>query len=649
MSSTGHYLKPGKKATAPTVVFTVVCDTKTQVIEGTRHYVDKTLSNGMVSVSKKRDGNWSLPKFQPFITGKELIRFIETHSDNRRRNYIFSPVVSDILTLCGLWDFFESKGILWIAEKKRKKLNKESEDYKALVDIRRCVIRGKPDILDYAHGGKRYIWLSSLQYIDADDETLGRSVAYTWLEDYYAKNGGMPDKRTLLQRCLLWQVVLRKMFDWWTTYTKAPWGLTAGALSMGVLRSNVKPKSLCTHKDESTHRIERSSCYGGRATIWYSGNIINSFSSTPNWFKAIRPRMDNTIIGPLHYVDVRSMYPFLLRDRMYPCKLIRPYKEMGLDSLKSYLSAYGAIATVQLDTHIPEYPYRRDDRISYPIGWFQTILCGPELERAICEGSVVRCYGAALYELGRPFREAADFLIEMRMNARLQANHADELFAKTLAVSLGGKLAQRKGTWIDRFDVFPERQWGEWRVINWDTQESRRFRSLCGTVQEYIRDSIGTGPYTASFAYLTAYGRDLMRQIRYDCPDMSVIQQDTDGLWVLGDSCLAQLKQKYKFGDVAGSLRVIRSSEYGRFFTPRHYVTDQGWKLSGFHNHTVDIETMTVSDSHSINPAMIGCRENPHTIREQTRSSSLTGLVIDGQLSPSGWVYPSRYYPPKNV
>lgn len=649
MASTGRYLKVGRGCTTPSVVIGISVEPKVLQWSHTDTYCDEIFGRAVASISTKTRGKWSKPRIEEFDNTDELHKWVRHRAVDRKRNYIITPCASRTLVLTKWWEYAERHGVLFTPKGMDVATIDGSIDLSSLHFVSRMCLRGKPDILSYRHFCKSYMWLSGVNYFDASETVLADSVSHLIPEGYRDYRNHADSRKRLIYQCVLWQTAFCALVDWWRFNARAPFGLTVGQLAIGILRSYLVPKSLSTHSNESAHKLERIACYGGRASLWYVGNIGNGFpQSDRNSRDSVSADVPN-ISGPISHIDVRSMYPTILRDSSFPCKFHKhwgPVKPSQLADLQRY---YGTIANVRVRIHNAEYPLRTNTSVIYPRGVFQTVLAGPDLEALAGRDEILEVYDCVTYILGKPFSRAADFLLKARLAARKQRDLAWELFAKTLGASLGGKLAQKSGHWVDHRNKCADRLWGEWVDYNADTGTGRRFRAVSGMVSEYIEDSSGKGPFTACFAYLTAYGRQLMRRVRECFDTETVVSQDTDGLWILGDIPYDRLRGVIQFGDEPGQMQLKGTSANGYFITPKHYYTDFGWVLSGLHNPIPEPKQFKFKDSYDQNPLVNGCRNLPIHVRRVTRVSTLMPLQHTSGRSPFGWVRPLYIDPPDEI
>lgn len=640
MGRTGYYLKPGTKPTAPSSVFTVVIDPIVTPASTNETMFIRTFGKAAATYSKFRRGKWSDLEVEEFSDAAELWRWIERTADSQRRNYCLAPIASDVLTLAYFWEEVSNGANGRLLERRGE--CRRGNDLPAVPQtlFRRLVVRGRPDIVDYARDQKRYLWLSGIQYLPVAEDDIARSLGYEWAETPHRPNTGESSFRKPLERAVLWSLAFRRIVDWWRDESNAPWGLTVGALSVGMLRTHLAPKSLCTHKDEEAHRLELAAQFGGRASTWYFADVIGVDPKTNREVRPPTPPTPFAIKGPVALWDVASMYPSLLRDRTFPVKLVSRRGEVPVKTLIAACELMPTIATVTIRTLIAEYPYRVKNDVLYPIGEFTTTLTSPEILKLLSHGDIVKCHAMAMYQAGQPFAPAAGELISLRTKARCAGDNTAQLFAKLLSNSLGGKLAQKKGGWVSDPKAIAEREWGEWHKINAQTGESVRYRATAGQVYRYEKKNANAGPFGAAFAFLTAYGRLMMREIREMLPPESVLSQDTDGLWVTADGSRAIRESGQSRDREAGSLRLERLESAARWFGPRHYWTPSHWTLAGFRHPAVVPESLTLTHTLELNPVTGSVAFPPHHLLTVDRTARLSFDRQHLAIAQTGWSAP---------
>lgn len=141
--------------------------------------------------------------------------------------------------------------------------------------------------------------------------------------------------------------------------------------------------------------------------------------------------------GRLFYIDVNSMYPFVMR-RAFPNPNVFERKR------KPNLDRFGIVhATVKVptDTYFPPLPHR-SERLLFPVGTFRGSWIYPEyaamLERG---GKALKIHGCIEFPIPCvPFRDYVDFLYPLKQQA---ATDVERQGIKLLLNSLYGKFGER--------------------------------------------------------------------------------------------------------------------------------------------------------------------------------------------------------------
>lgn len=638
--NTGRYIKPGRGPSAPGVLFCVVPVTRTDRHERYSHITVRSLVSVWACVSYRRRGKWSVPIVANLNDGIELREWMEANAMKGRRNWVVSPIASDALTLTGWWEYVDRMGCRMADRKVDRSCDVPTDSAGSRVVFDALVVRGTPDIVGYTHKGASWRWVSGRQYYPDGAETGSAGVNAPGGDR--GANGVQSDNQYLggEAECRRWHSAIVQLADWWLTVSQTPFGCTIGQMSVGMLRSYSPPKMLVTHNDEDTHMLERSAAYGGRASTWYVGNIGHGLDFPIQRFDSDGKCYYQEVDGPVYHMDVRSMYPWLMREHLFPVRRLYYRERMSVPDLLSMCKNYGVIAHVSADTPKAEYPVREGERVTYPVGRIVSTLTGPELLRLACDGAIVKVHRCAFYKLGRPFEQFASKMMALRVKARDEGRKPDEAFAKLLANSLSGKLAQRSGGWErDPASDEPGR-WGESFAGSVTTGLCVRRRHIAGIGWRWVDDVSGKGPYTFAFAYLCAYGRLHMRALRERCPAGSVVSQDTDGIHVLQSGYDALSCVQGLVGEAPGQLSKKGSGYSARFFGPRHYWVEGEWTLSGFSSKEVDLAALTVVDTTDSTLWSNRPRSAPTTVNATERRSALKLDIGDGVVQPDGWVDP---------
>lgn len=636
-----RYLKGVGKSSAP-VVLVVAC-AETDSVPGARSSDTQFRRAVAVWCTKGRrvGTRWYGSADPERMTVPEWWTWIESQAVGRRRVYVISPTASDMLTLTGFWDHATDGRfkLLWQPDDDQGDDLPAGKERKPTVG--RLVMAGRPDIIDCRSGGGSLTFLSARNYGDVDLGTLGISVGGDGAL-YSALAGLRPGHRDrVAAECTALTAYFRSLVSRWVAEGNGPWRETVGQCVLSLWRARFYSEKVCRHSDPEASELEAEANYGGRASVWYWGSVGDP-ATLPGDCQPIPPlspwRLRNT---SAHRLDVRSMYPTLLRDREFPTRLLSVRDSVPESDWDGWTKHVGCIARVELETDIGEYPMRDRDRLRFPAGRFWTTLAGPELREAFLRGHLRRIGQCARYALGKPLAAVAGHLLSERQRAMANHDILGASWLKLLANSLGGKFAQRADRWIAAPSASGGPEWGEWIMDRGETDEPWRMRSIAGVPFRCERGKPGGKLLSAVFAYLTAYGRLQMLALREALPARSVLSQDTDGLWVT-DVGLAAAESLGLLGtDEPGRLRYVETVGFARWLSPRHYYAGGQWTLAGTVLGSAWVSDREVVETRSVNPVRYRPTEAPREMMVFTARKELGELRPDVPVDAlTGWSRP---------
>lgn len=297
-------------------------------------------------------------------------------------------------------------------------------------------------------------------------------------------------------------------------------------------------------------------------------------------------------------------------------------------------------------TDEPSYPLRDGERVAYPVGEFRTALAGPELLRAVMLDEVLAVHRLCTYRGGRPFAAAADSLLQLRQDAKKVGEPVWEMLVKALSNAFGGKLAERRFEWVAQPRTIPLMKWGEWSNAPPDPEDRQVWRAAVGLVWERNTPKHKGRPLASCFAYLTAYGRHLMWKLCRLIPRDQLVSMDTDGIWVRKPSGYLFQKVRRAALNDGFTLRRVGGSAGGVWYDARHYWTDKGWVLSGYHEPRRTGRGLTFTDTQVHIPSAELEERAPTTVLQLTRTTKLHAGRMRERVGPDGWARPVRLAPP---
>lgn len=350
------------------------------------------------------------------------------------------------------------------------------------------------------------------------------------------------------ERC---QRYLDSVLLWMHTLRENGWGAlrcTAGSQAVSALRTKYPVIRLHCHTDSGALHLERRALHGGRCECYRIGSV-----------------RDTT-----YHLDVRSLYPSLCLDLPIPVS-IRDYSD---DSRRSESIAYSApqdcCAHVQIRTEVPMFPCQHGERTIYPIGIFDTTLCGQELLRAVGQGAVTRVYAAARYTCAPYLRPFFEEWLGMLERDGTQRGLWFRLWVKRIMTALIGKFAENGYQWIDHVPSMEQGPYAYWPESG-PAGEKIQCRNVGNKTQKRVDNVESYWSIPAINAWVTAAGRCRLWDYLEAAGREGVWYVDTDSLFCNAHCYNRLLHGGFIRENAIGYLRLVGSSSRFVVHGIRHY------------------------------------------------------------------------------
>lgn len=289
------------------------------------------------------------------------------------------------------------------------------------------------------------------------------------------------------------------------------WGglrITASSQAESIWRENYLTHCPFIHTHEPTLALESAGIFGGRGECWRIGRVE----------------------GPLYQFDVSGMYSYLCSTLLLPVAWHSYYGGKGEYTSRSLEPGLGTLARVTVETEEPCYPYRRRLDTIYPVGRFTTVLGGADLKHAVDHRRVTAWHEGAFYSMA-PFLSAAQTgLRQAREFFADRKDYVAEKWAKRLANSLCGRMAQKESRWVAYPWLIPDEPWGEYEYPC-DDGECRRVRVLDWHAEMEEDAGFADNAVPAANIWITAAGRQLLWRLMKACGLEHVYYVQTDEIW----------------------------------------------------------------------------------------------------------------------
>lgn len=417
-------------------------------------------------------------------------------------------------------------------------------------------------------------------------------------------------------------ICLDTMMNYFTfleSHDLGEFSLSRASQSLKAYRHRFMHENIFVHESENIFELERSAYYGGRTECFNIGVQTG---------------------GPFVCYDINSLYPYVMRNKLFPVKPIDYESSISINALSKRLMTYGCIAHVVIKTETPCYPVRIKGKVVFPIGEFDTYLCTDGLKDAIRRDDLREVRKIVTYQMADIFSDYIDYFYAIRQEAKRTGNKIMDKYAKMFMNSLYGKFGQQVPYSISKTDA-PKGEYSREEIVDAETRHHWIVTRILGKeIVEYGKHKTNT-TIMAIPAHVTEYARFILWSIIEDIGRERVIYCDTDSIWIR-KSDAARVKWPIS-QDALGSLKVEQETERFEVYCPKDYVTDTSVKIKGIPKKAVKLSdsdyeywTFQRQRSHLIKQVAVGYRVKK--VRKHLSRKYDKGQVMsDGRVIP--WVF----------
>lgn len=323
--------------------------------------------------------------------------------------------------------------------------------------------------------------------------------------------------------------------------------LTLASQAMAAWRKRFMHYTAVIHDNEQALKLERSSYHGGRTECYYIGDAPEE---------------------PYYYVDINSMYPFIMKSSNVPTELLKRIDTNDLDKLYNCLMKYYIIADVEIDTNLAAYPLVYGDKLLFPHGNFRTTLHHRELSYAMEHGHIKKVFSLAIYSFHNIFGYYVDWFYDMKQRTKQEGNKSWNVISKYFLNSLYGKFAQTgvvQEIIEGPYERIIEREEGhELHTFNYEAKIN-----WFGTIIREKHEGESSYSFPAIGGAITANSRMYLWQL-IECSGLgNVYYCDTDSL-ILNKTGYDNLRSFMDETNL-GMLKLERMSNYLSIWTSKDY------------------------------------------------------------------------------
>lgn len=635
-----RYVKPLSRTTAPNRLICCAPEVDITVHHSGCDGIQYKAKAVWYTYSRRSGSKWYGTEKPIRVPRADWWDLVDSKIPRGSRLTVIAPSSVDLCTLTGFWRRLDD-GYYTLCDSSKCKLHGNGQTSETCNCWQGMLILGNPPEIIHVRGANgSIVLLSRDNYTQLGWDDLGQATGVPIEPTAANCVVSRDDEYDVSDRVCILTRYFRRTISEWVASDSGPWGDTIGQLSTSLWRKNHYTERVCRHANETAIELEKSARHGGRAEVWCYCDLGNRKCSDGGWDATPPESVYGGIDATITRCDVSSQYPSLLATERFPTRLVEVVDNPSVEWLSDALRYWGVIADVTIRTRIPEFPAKRRDGAIYPCGRFTTTLAGPELRLGLDTGCIETVHRASKYNIGRPLKSYADFLLRERASRNDAKDYAGELFIKTLSTAIGGKFAQRTRHRVMRPGIVsPWGRWGRWGMVDKESQY-HDYLTIAGVVYEMIDVVAGGKLLAALYAYLTSYGRVQMAAIRQGLPIRSVVSQDTDGIWVLPEALMALRRDGMTADRIPGKLREMTTYGYARFITPRHYYIDGKWVLSGYRYGCRSDDSGSICEFRESNPIRGVAFRPPGAMVHREYRRHFASLKRGVHIGSDGWLIP---------
>ena len=414
--------------------------------------------------------------------------------------------------------------------------------------------------------------------------------------------------------------ITREAFLYWLQYVQinglGKFGLTKSSQAFNAYRHKFMNNQIFIHKEQASIELERSAYMGGRTEAFYIGKAKE---------------------GPFISLDINSQYPFIMKDKKLPSKLIESGQGMKLSVARNLLKEFGMIAEVEVETDLPALACRGKSKILYPVGRFTTWVCTPGLKLALSRGWVKRIKSWSAYEMDYLFDKYIDFFYQEKKLHTETGNEVFRQMAKYYMNTLYGKFGQKRKV-EDRIVVDAPDTFSRQIIFDQETGKVWTETILFNVCLTTYHETNGKNTFVAIPAHVTEYGRLMIWDIIESLGPKKCFYCDTDSVKIR-KADLGLVKHPIHESDL-GALSLEETFKTFTVYGCKDYKQDQIVKVKGVPKKAVELSDGKFIYS-QFDGFMTNLRaSNTDTVRIRKVVKKLAREYDKGIVGPDGWVRP---------
>lgn len=484
-------------------------------------------------------------------------------------------------------------------------------------ELKSAVIDSPPIIIKYRKDDRSIKLIDTLNFYRMPLAKVGKHIGTPKLK-FPAKNAS---KKVWDTYCKQDVIVIMKAMLAWFDYIRAHqlggFGPTLASQAMRGYRHRFMDHDILIDDDDLALSLARDAYHGGRTECFRIGN-----------FK-----------GPFYYLDVNSMYPFVMRNNDYPSQLVAVYEDVSKKELREWLKEFCVVASVIIKTEQPVYSIIKDERLIFPVGTFETTLTTRELLYAQKHKHIFKIKQVVIYKKARIFKKYVDYFYRLKQAASKSGDVITATLTKLFLNCLYGKFGQR-GRFYEYVENTDTLDMGSWSQVDYKTRDIVHFRKFGGMVQSMVEEGESRDSHPAIAAHVTADSRLLLWDLYQQAGTDNLYYSDTDSI-IVNKKGYAKLKHLIH-PDKLGMLKLEKTIQHACIYGPKDYQFDDDIVVKGVKKKAKWLDENTVRQEQWLGLKGLLASGDMSAPVTKLVTKKLSRLYTKGQVNRQGVVSPFR-------
>jgi len=573
-------------------------DTETEAVETTpdKELHRMTLGWSCYARRRNKEDTTFMEDWKEWTDDYSLLEYIEGLCYDKKTLYIVGSNVMFDLQVIGFFDYFQKRE--W----------KLTFVYSG----------GMSFILSIHNGRQRIKCLSSQNFAPYSVKQVGEYIGKPKLDVDFQADSAEKISTYCRRDTEIVRDFMYKYLDFLRQNDCGNFRMTRAAQALGFYRHRFLDHPVEIHTHEKASDLEQDSYYGGMTECFHIGEYSGE---------------------DFLYVDVNSMYPFVMRQKQYPIKLVNYVSSGSLEYIKKKIDRYCFTASVKIRTDRPRYPARFNQRTIFPVGEFLATLSTPELKEAIKRGEIKEVYEFAMYRKAPIFRSYIDTVYDLKKKYDQKGKKLWYNLTKVFMNSLYGKFGQNVPVCIEDEEVQTDEVY---RVdyFDYDLDEYVIRQQFFNRRQVFQGKQPGRDSFFAIPAHVTAHARMYLWALIDLVGRDNVYYCDTDSL-IFPARYKDRLDGFYDQYDL-GKVEIEKRADHIEIYGPKDYVFGDDIRRKGIRKDAVEVEPLTFRQK--VFPSLYTVIKEGHRVGFpiKTVEKTLKREYTKGEVLDSGKVEPIR-------